>query len=99
MSFIFHRALDVLKPITSDLDSSDATSHDDINSELKSPISLVHEMVLKRNMTVAFKVQSEKGPPHMKTFITLCIVGNFTVRNFVVFFLLLINQYIFLDGR
>lgn len=55
------------------------TSEDDINSDLKSPISLVHEMALKRNLTVTFDVVSEKGPPHMKIFVTGCTVGDITV--------------------
>lgn len=72
------RALDVLKPITQETAVSDlsSTSIEDTNSDLKSPISLIHEMALKRNLTVQFEVRSEKGPPHMKTFITLCIVGT-----------------------
>lgn len=48
----------------------------DINNELKSPISLVHEIALKRNLNVVFEVLSEKGPPHMKVFITVCKVGD-----------------------
>ncbi|XP_063219361.1 double-stranded RNA-binding protein Staufen homolog 2 [Bacillus rossius redtenbacheri] len=48
----------------------------DPNSELKSPISLVHEIALKRNLPVTFEVISEKGPPHMRTFITKCSVGD-----------------------
>lgn len=76
-----HRALEVLKPITPDYDLNDTTttSEDDINSELKSPISLVHEMALKRNLIVTFDVISEKGPPHMKIFVTGCTVGDITV--------------------
>lgn len=49
----------------------------DVNSDLKSPISLVYEIALKRNLSVTFEVLSEKGPPHMKVFITQCRVGNF----------------------
>lgn len=49
----------------------------EINTELKSPISLVHEIALKRNLNVVFEVLSEKGPPHMKVFITQCRVGEF----------------------
>ncbi|GAB0093202.1 Maternal effect protein staufen [Sergentomyia squamirostris] len=70
------RALEVLKPITSDTVNPDTSLADDINSELKSPISLVHEMALKRNLSVVFEVKTEKGPPHMKIFITICIVGT-----------------------
>lgn len=32
----------------------------DINSDLKSPISLVYEIALKRNLNVTFEVMSEK---------------------------------------
>jgi len=44
--------------------------------DLKSPISLVHEIALKRNLTVAFSVVKESGPPHMRMFITRCTVGD-----------------------
>ncbi|XP_057661959.1 double-stranded RNA-binding protein Staufen homolog 2-like isoform X1 [Diorhabda carinulata] len=52
----------------------------DINSDLKSPISLVYEIALKRNLNVLFEVLSEKGPPHMKVFITQCRVGTFVAE-------------------
>merc|ERR1712012_857952 len=45
--------------------------------DLKSPISLVQEIALKRNLQVYFEVVREAGPPHMRTFITKCIVGDF----------------------
>ncbi|ESP03356.1 hypothetical protein LOTGIDRAFT_82984, partial [Lottia gigantea] len=45
-------------------------------NELKSEISLVHEIGLKRNMAVSFEVIKESGPPHMKVFITRCTVGD-----------------------
>ncbi|KAK7789159.1 hypothetical protein R5R35_012357 [Gryllus longicercus] len=48
----------------------------DPNADLKSPISLVHEIALKRNLPVNFEVESEKGPPHMRTFVTKCSVGD-----------------------
>lgn len=48
----------------------------DPNAELKSPISLVHEIALKRNLPVGFEVIRESGPPHMRTFVTKCIVGD-----------------------
>lgn len=44
--------------------------------ELKSPISLAHEIALKRNLTVYFEVVRETGPPHMRTFLTKCVVGE-----------------------
>ncbi|KAH9490575.1 hypothetical protein Btru_034158 [Bulinus truncatus] len=46
------------------------------NDSLKSEISLVHEIALRRNMPVSFEVIREAGPPHMKNFITRCIVGD-----------------------
>lgn len=45
--------------------------------QLKSEISLVHEIALKRTMPVHFEVTRESGPPHMKTFVTQCTVGDF----------------------
>ncbi|KAK6186777.1 hypothetical protein SNE40_006053 [Patella caerulea] len=44
--------------------------------ELKSEISLVHEIGLKRNMAVNFEVIKESGPPHIKVFVTRCTVGD-----------------------
>ncbi|XP_063394937.1 double-stranded RNA-binding protein Staufen homolog 2 [Cydia fagiglandana] len=55
--------------------NGDAAS-DIMNSEVKSPVSLVHELALKRNLTVQFTVKSERGPPHMRVFITVCTVGE-----------------------
>nr|XP_045591191.1 double-stranded RNA-binding protein Staufen homolog 2-like [Procambarus clarkii] len=49
----------------------------DPNADLKSPISLVHEIALKRNLTVTFEVIRESGPPHVRTFVTVCIVGEY----------------------
>jgi len=40
----------------------------------------VHENALKRNMTVKFEVARETGPPHMRTFITRCLVGDFVTE-------------------
>jgi dsRNA-specific ribonuclease len=47
-----------------------------IYDELKSPISLVHENALKREMNVKFEVARETGPPHLRTFLTRCLVGK-----------------------
>ncbi|KAL0268852.1 UNVERIFIED_CONTAM: hypothetical protein PYX00_010660 [Menopon gallinae] len=55
-----------------------STNDQDYESLIKSPISLVHEIALKRNMNVLFEVISEKGPAHMKTFVTKCMVGDLT---------------------
>lgn len=49
-------------------------------SDSKSPISLVHEIGIKRNMTVHFKVLREEGPAHMKNFITACVVGHISTE-------------------
>lgn len=46
------------------------------SDDLKSPISLVHEIALKRSLTVNFEVTRESGPPHMRTFVTRCTVGD-----------------------
>lgn len=72
------RALEVIKPLVNEetSDVSNDTSTEDANSDLKSPISLVHEIALKRNFSVVFEVVSERGPPHMKTFVTKCKVGD-----------------------
>ncbi|XP_067142126.1 double-stranded RNA-binding protein Staufen homolog 2-like isoform X2 [Centruroides vittatus] len=48
----------------------------DASADLKSPISLVHEIALKRVLPVNFEVIRESGPPHMRTFITRCTVGD-----------------------
>merc|ERR1712117_318435 len=39
-----------------------------------------HEIALKRNLQVYFEVVRETGPPHMRTFITKCIVGEFVTE-------------------
>lgn len=68
----------MLLPITHD--DTDHPDADDPNADLKSPISLIHEIALKRSLTVEFKILSEKGPPHMKTFVTQCVVGSITTE-------------------
>lgn len=45
--------------------------------DTKSEISLVHEVALRHNLPVTFDVIRESGPPHMKNFVTQCLVGNF----------------------
>ncbi|CAH2102852.1 unnamed protein product [Euphydryas editha] len=69
------RALHELRPLSHADDSGDAGS-DLLNSEVKSPVSLVHELALKRNLSVQFTVKSERGPPHMRVFVTACTVGE-----------------------
>merc|ERR1711874_459848 len=61
----------------SDVDHISDLSDLDPNADLKSPISLVHEIALKRNLTVTFEVIRESGPPHMRTFVTVCVVGEY----------------------
>lgn len=76
------RALAVLKPIYSNSSPSESTNDslvEDPNG-IKSPISLVHEMALKRELNVTFQVKSEEGPPHMRIFTTSCIVGSIVVE-------------------
>ncbi|CAH2050072.1 unnamed protein product, partial [Iphiclides podalirius] len=72
------RALQDLRPPQSepDADNGADTSTDLLSSEVKSPVSLVHELALKRNLSVQFTVKSERGPPHMRVFVTVCTVGE-----------------------
>ena len=54
-----------------------AASESDLeDSDIKSPISLVHECALKRNLTVSFEIVKEVGPPHMRTFVMKCVMGE-----------------------
>ncbi|XP_069363084.1 double-stranded RNA-binding protein Staufen homolog 2 isoform X2 [Maniola hyperantus] len=69
------RALHELRP-SSGNDSDNDSGSDILNSEVKSPVSLVHELALKRNLNVLFTVKSERGPPHMRVFVTACTVGD-----------------------
>ena len=46
------------------------------NDSPKSPISTVHEKAFRHNLQAIFEVVEERGPPHMKTFITECRVGE-----------------------
>ncbi|KAJ0182720.1 hypothetical protein K1T71_002089 [Dendrolimus kikuchii] len=62
-------------PPPPDTDNGESAT-DLLNSEVKSPVSLVHELALKRNLSVQFSVKSERGPPHMRVFVTLCTVGE-----------------------
>lgn len=75
-----YSALKVLKSaqVGEAIQEDDEGNDSDLN-DLKSPISLVHEIALKRKLTVTFEVKQERGPPHMKTFVTLCKVGDIVV--------------------
>lgn len=57
-----------------------ATDADTAGDELKSPVSLVHELALKRGLSVVFQVVQESGPPHMRTFRTRCTVGELSAE-------------------
>lgn len=79
------RALEQLRllPLPEEVASSNNSNEsgtlsgiDDPNSELKSPVSLVHETALKRGLPVIFEVVSESGKPHIRTFMTKCTVGD-----------------------
>lgn len=50
------------------------------DSDIKSPISLVHECALKRNLTVSFEIVKEVGPPHMRTFVMKCVMGEVSTQ-------------------
>ncbi|GBP70896.1 Double-stranded RNA-binding protein Staufen homolog 2 [Eumeta japonica] len=58
-----------------DDDNADSST-DALNSDVKSPVSLVHELALKQALSVTFTVKSERGPPHMRVFVTTCCVGD-----------------------
>ncbi|XP_070208413.1 double-stranded RNA-binding protein Staufen homolog isoform X2 [Littorina saxatilis] len=72
------KALRVLKnmPLPSEDSKPKTEEEKDAEDAMKSEISLVHEIALKRNLPVAFEVTRESGPPHMKNFVTKCIVGD-----------------------
>ncbi|XP_077990821.1 double-stranded RNA-binding protein Staufen homolog 2-like isoform X2 [Glandiceps talaboti] len=48
--------------------------------EAKSEISQCYEIAHRRNLLISFEVIKESGPPHMKTFITKCIVGSYSAE-------------------
>ncbi|XP_054159010.1 double-stranded RNA-binding protein Staufen homolog isoform X2 [Oppia nitens] len=52
----------------------------DDDASVKSPISVVHEMALRRNLSVRFEVISQTGPSHLPVFITQCTVGQTVVN-------------------
>ncbi|XP_064652395.1 double-stranded RNA-binding protein Staufen homolog 2-like isoform X2 [Lineus longissimus] len=63
---------DTAKPIEV-ADGGEAENHPD---DLKSEISLVHEIGIKRGVPVDFEVISESGQPHMRSYVTRCTVGD-----------------------
>ncbi len=58
---------------TNDGIDANTNSSDDY---IKSPISLIHEIALKRNLSVKFEVIGETGPSHLPKFVTQCTVGE-----------------------
>ncbi|XP_045181641.2 double-stranded RNA-binding protein Staufen homolog isoform X2 [Mercenaria mercenaria] len=83
------KALEILRslkiPEAADQGSTDANVNNNAETndkpedddDTKSEISLVHEVALRHNLPVSFDVIRESGPPHMKNFVTQCLVGNF----------------------
>ncbi|XP_025089402.1 double-stranded RNA-binding protein Staufen homolog isoform X2 [Pomacea canaliculata] len=77
------KALSVLKNLPMPRENKvkiEAEECADGEDAMKSEISLVHEIALKRNLAVNFEVIRESGPPHMKTFVTVCQVGEFVTE-------------------
>ncbi|XP_066268584.1 double-stranded RNA-binding protein Staufen homolog 2-like isoform X3 [Branchiostoma lanceolatum] len=80
------KALKVLKdePIPETADppqpAPDVLANEKAENLLKPEITLVYEIARKRNMSVSFEVVKESGPPHMKTFVTSCKVGDFVAE-------------------
>ena len=66
----------VSPPSSSNVPNGSQPDYDD----LKSPISLIHESALKRNNTIHFEIVRETGPPHMRIFLTKCIMGDFVTQ-------------------
>lgn len=64
---------DTVDESVSDTSAAAAVETDEL---LKSEISFVHEIALKRNFTVVFETMKEFGPPHMRTFVTRCKCGS-----------------------
>lgn len=77
------KALKVLRslPISTEKAKVKPEDEEDDDDAMKSEISLVHEIALKRSLSVAFEVTRESGPPHMKNFVTKCLVGDLTTES------------------
>ncbi|XP_070533253.1 double-stranded RNA-binding protein Staufen homolog 2-like isoform X2 [Ptychodera flava] len=52
----------------------------DDDDESKSEISQCYEISHRRNLPITFEVIKESGPPHMKTFVTRCTVGEYSAE-------------------
>lgn len=79
------KALEVLRKLPADGQTEggeevaaggEAGSENGGKPDSKSPVSMIHEIALKRSLTVAFSVKNETGPSHMKVFYTVCTVGE-----------------------
>lgn len=68
------KALNLIKTLPLPTQVQDKTSNSNVNgdSSIKSNISQLHELALKLHLDLNFKVTSESGPPHMKSFTILC---------------------------
>ncbi|CAG2110460.1 unnamed protein product [Medioppia subpectinata] len=60
--------------------SADTSAHTLADNSIKSPISVVHEMALHRNLMVRFEVIDESGPSHLPVFVTQCTVGEIVTK-------------------
>lgn len=53
---------------------ADQTTH--VSNQDKSPISVIHEMAVKKGCTVQFELVTESGPTHMPNFVIRCVLGQ-----------------------
>jgi double-stranded RNA-binding protein Staufen len=68
-----HEALRVLRPLNS-------VTTDPPVTDIKSPISVVHEMAAKMGFTVTFGLISESGPTHLPNFVMKCTVSVYETQ-------------------
>lgn len=64
-----------MQDLTIDAEEGGKEGGEGESADLKSEISLVHEITLKRNLVVDFQVTDESGPPHMRVYVTQCTVS------------------------
>nr|AAF42866.1 staufen [Musca domestica] len=70
------QAIEALKEEMNNQQKDNEEEKNDEEGDNKSPISMVFEIGIKRNLPVDFKILREDGPAHMRTFTTACIVGQ-----------------------
>ncbi|XP_073823243.1 tripartite motif-containing protein brain tumor isoform X1 [Musca autumnalis] len=70
------QAIEALKEEMNNQQKENEEEKNDDDGDNKSPISMVFEIGIKRNLPVDFKILREDGPAHMRTFTTACIVGQ-----------------------